>query len=291
MLAILIKLLKPLLAKMIYQEEKIRTIFWGPSRGSRYRIFKYGLSPLYGGWETDAQHLFCKYVKPGFAAYDIGANYGIHSLLLAKIVGPGGHVYSFEPVRQIFSGLVENIKLNKFSNVTCVNLAISDQSGIEEFFTAEHHGAGHLQSVGIKGGQKLTVETIMLDEFVFSKKNRPPSFIKIDVEGAESKVLSGGEKVLSLYKPILLVDLHNPREDVAVGRILLKFGYKAYRTNHMDFVKDLSIGWPNPDGLWGQFIAFSGENLIVYASHIFEHLSLVRFLQLFTLKQRSRFDS
>jgi hypothetical protein len=63
----------------------VRTVFAGPCRGMRYRIFPgYGHSYLYGGWERKSMDVMVHYVKPGSVAYDLGANYGMHTLLLAK---------------------------------------------------------------------------------------------------------------------------------------------------------------------------------------------------------------
>jgi FkbM family methyltransferase len=215
-----------------------------------------GLASLYGGWEEEAQALMKKHVPSGSVVYDLGANYGIHALFLARLVGEFGHVYGFEPVPHICSELQANVALNGFRNVTCVKAAVSDRAGSSSFFTGPHLGAGHLASAGDRQGEEVTVETVTLDDFVINRKNRPPDFIKIDIEGAEGKALAGSEKVLKKCRPIVLVDLHNPEQDLAVGRVLSNCGYEAYRSENGKKVKDLFRSWPDPDGLWGQIIAF-----------------------------------
>src|SRR4029077_1501096 len=225
----------------------------GPCRGIRYRIFPgMGLSPIYGGWEEDAQNLMLKHIEPGHVAYDLGANYGIHALLLARLVQKEGLVVAFEPVPQICSALQENVALNGFTNVTCVRAAVSDQTGTTSFVTGHHVGAGHISAVGDEQGISMSVKTVTLDDFVYNQKNRPPDFIKIDIEGAEGNALMGAEKLLRERPPILLVDLHNPEQDVTVGKILSKNGYTAHRTEDGSQVNDLLKGWPCPDGVWGQ---------------------------------------
>ena len=84
----------------------------------------------------------------------------------------------------------------------------------------------------------------------------PPGFVKIDVEGAEGSVLAGAEQVLIEARPILIVDLHTPAQDLAVGKSLSQAGYVAYRTEDGSQVREMEQGWPNPDGLSGQVIAF-----------------------------------
>ncbi|MGD8473902.1 MAG: FkbM family methyltransferase [Anaerolineae bacterium] len=197
-----------------------------------------------------------KHISSGCAAYDIGANYGVHTLLMAKLVGPLGHVYAFEPVPEIMACLRENVRLNRFSNVTCVELALGDWTGSSGFARGTDSSSGRLLGPGSPPGGDLSVGVTTLDEFVLGEGHRAPCLVKIDVEGAESRVLSGAERVLQAFHPTLLIDLHNPTEDVAVGGILLDLGYVAVRTCDGCKVRDLTRGWPETDGLWGQVIAF-----------------------------------
>lgn len=119
-----------------------------------------------------------------------------------------------------------------------------------------HDGAGHLAKAGAPGGAAIRVETVSLDSFVFEQGNAPPDFVKIDVEGAESSVLEGARRVLSTFRPVLLIELHSPEEDLRVGRLLTEFRYEARRTSDGSVVADLSKGWPNREGLWGKVVAY-----------------------------------
>lgn len=248
--------LKPVLSRTIWPERSVRTVLWGPCRGLRYRIFPdMGLSPLYGGWEPEAQALMVKNIRPDSVVYDVGANYGIHTLLMARLAA-SGFVYAFEPVPSIFAALEENISLNNFQNVECVPLALADEKSEASFTMGPHVGAGSLALPTRTPGDQIRVSTITLDEFVFDLRNPPPNFLKMDIEGAEGKALLGAERVLTEFRPVLLVDLHNPDQDLAVGRILLRCGYEAFHTENLLKVEDLSRGWPHPEGLWGEFIAY-----------------------------------
>ena len=232
----------------------VGTVLRGPARGIRYRIFSdYGLAPLLGRWEPSAQRLMEKHISPGCAAYDIGANHGVHTLLMAKLVGRLGHVYAFEPIPEIMARLRENVQLNGFSNVTCVELALGDWTGSSWFARGIDSSRGRL--VGPSSGE-LSVGITTLDEYVLGEGHRAPCFVKLDVEGAESRVLSGAKGVLKAHRPTLLIELHNPTEDVAVGGILRDLGYVAVRICDGSRVRDLTRGWPDPNGLWGQVIAF-----------------------------------
>jgi FkbM family methyltransferase len=252
----LLGLAKPVLARTLYRPGSVRTILLGPARGLRYRVFPHwGLAPIYGGWEPSAQRVMKAAIRPGDVVYDVGANRGIHTILFARLVGPTGHVYAFEPVGQLVHELLDNVALNGFSNVTPVALAASNRAGREPFFRGHHEGAGHLAASGDRVGAQVEVETIRLDDFAQRGGNRPPTFMKLDIEGAEGAALDGARELLREFKPTILVDLHTPEQDLLVGAILADYGYTAYRTETMSRIGSLRRGWPDPDGIWGQVVA------------------------------------
>jgi FkbM family methyltransferase len=254
----LIRLVRPVLVRTLLRPGSVRTIQWGPSRGLRYHIFpEWGFSPIYGGWEPDAQRLMVKHLKAGDVAYDLGANHGIHSLLLARLVGPRGHVYAFEPLPELLQALVDNVALNGFTNVTPVPCAVASRTERRQFYVGHSDAVGHLAGVGDVQGQDLEVATITLDDFVLRDGHQAPTFLKIDIEGAEGEALEGSARVLEQFHPTILADLHNPRQDALVGNLLADLGYVAYRTQDMTRVKRMRSGWPDPEGMSGQFIAFA----------------------------------
>ena len=254
------RLAKTLVANTWLRDGVVRTILVGPSRGLRYRIMTPFRAPVVGGWEPAAQRLMVRHVSPGSVAYDIGANIGIHTLLLSRLVGHNGQVYAFEPVPDLYARLCENVNLNPaLPAARPVQLALGDHSGTAAFFTGHHAGAGHLADSGPETGDRILVSTSVLDEFVYRDHHAPPGFVKIDVEGAEGSVLAGAEQVLSNARPILMVDLHSPVQDLAVGKSLTQAGYVAYRTGDGSRVRHLERSWPDPEGLSGQVIAFPVE--------------------------------
>jgi FkbM family methyltransferase len=254
--SVFIKALKPLAKRTVYREGAIRTILTGPCRGLKYRIFpQFGLSYLYGGWEPEAQAIMLSRIKQGETTYDIGANYGMHALLMAKLVGASGHVYAFEPSPPIFEALVEQMQMNGFHHVECFQAGIWDHSGTAAFLDGHHLGAGHCAEIGAGSGSRTEIAVLSLDDFVFEKGYCPPDFIKVDVEGAESKVLSGARRVLETFRPVLLIDLHSPEQDVAVGTTLAQLGYKARRTTEQNTIVNMLAGWPEVGGMWGQIVA------------------------------------
>lgn len=241
----------------VFRPGAVRTVLWGPCRGLRYRIFpQYGHSYLFGGWERKAVRLMVKHVTLNSVAYDLGANYGMHTLLLARLVGPMGLVYAFEPEPEIFSALNDQLALNHFDMVHTFQRAVAAEVGSAFFDRAHHRGAGHLVSeTDGRVATSFQVQTTTLDKFVFQEGHAPPSFVKIDIEGAESAALRGSLGVIAQYRPIFLIELHNPREDRSVGAILKSFGYVAVQVETGRLVRDMEKGWPDSDGIWGTVLA------------------------------------
>lgn len=239
---------KVTLQKVVFPEGSIRTVLWGPCRGLRYKIFPgYGWAYLYGNWERKVTRIFEQRIRPGSTIYDLGANYGMHTLLFSKLVGPSGRVYAFEPNPEIFAALKEQLRLNGMTTVIPVCKAVSSDRGEAWFDAAHHGGAGHLSI----GSGTFKVETTSLDDFVFRDRERPPDFLKIDIEGAESSALRGAANVIKRYRPDMVIELHNPTEDRSVGAILKEHRYSAYRVQDGSKVQDLDSGWPNPNGISG----------------------------------------
>lgn len=226
------RLLKPVLSRTIYRPGKVARILFGPAKGLRYTIFPgYGLSMIYGGWEPDVHAIMQQYATPGGTAYDLGANYGIYSMFLARLVGPTGQVYAFEPMPEIMTHLKANIALNQLANVEFVPMAASDNVGTTQFRIGSHAGSGHLEAADQyhpTSGGMIHVEQITLDEFV-RRGNRAPTFMKIDVEGAEGAVFAGATQILKEYRPVLVVEVHSADLGEKVGAALAAANYKAWR--------------------------------------------------------------
>jgi FkbM family methyltransferase len=248
-----------------WPDGSIRRILIGPSAGLRYRLLPhYGLGPIFGRCEPHLQHLMVKLLEPGHVAYDVGGNCGIHSLLMARLVGPTGTVCTFEPHPEVFKACSENMRLNDLVNVKVFELALGDKRETVHFAPGDHDAAGHVVAEGAEGGQ-FVVQSDTIDRLVEEGTAPPPSFVKIDVDGHESEVLHGGLATVSRYRPVLAVDLHHPQADRKVGRFLIDNDYVAFRQQSLRPIKNLSHGWPVPDGIRGAVLALPKEAVEKYA--------------------------
>lgn len=126
----------------------------------------------------------------GDVVLDIGANIGLYTLTLARRVGPTGRVFAFEPEPSNCALLRKNIEQNGYHNVTIFEKAVSDRSGKCNLYLSKTHGGLHrtYQSRACSGS--VVIESVRLDD-IADLRDQEVNLIKIDVEGAEPRVLAG----------------------------------------------------------------------------------------------------
>lgn len=149
--------------------------------------------------------LYKDFAMPDSVAVDVGANLGIHSLVLSYYVGARGKVFSFEPNVFVYRRMLDVLRENKISNVILSDKGVGDSIGTKYFNLNERDfniGKAHVSE---KRGQ--TIEMTTLDYELKSSK-LPVSLIKIDVEGYELKVLKGATETLIIHKPFLVCEFN-----------------------------------------------------------------------------------
>jgi FkbM family methyltransferase len=189
----------------------------------------YFFNTLYGD-EIKIIKFLIKNFKENDNFYDIGANYGFYTCLAQEFITEG-EIHAFESNPKIFRLLKENSRLDIFKNTFLNEVALSNKIGETEFYDREisrHSGGSSLiRQPHFKKYRIIKVKTTTLDEYILNHK--PPTIMKIDVEGGEPLVVKGASKLLQEYSPIIIMefmpdDLH--REAVS---ILLSNGYKVFR--------------------------------------------------------------
>jgi FkbM family methyltransferase len=160
--------------------------------------------------ESQVQQVMLGTLQAGDCMLDVGANFGLHSLLAGSIVGKSGKVHSFEPLPANLKKLRHHLKLNHLEKIVeIVPSAVSDSpEKIISFFSgAEELGATASLTKSTGNTKQLTVANIKLDDYL-PKIKQSVRLMKIDVEGAELKVLRGGQKLLQSHKPLLVIEVH-----------------------------------------------------------------------------------
>jgi FkbM family methyltransferase len=160
--------------------------------------------------EYQVQRVIIENLNQGDGMLDVGANFGLHTLLAGTIVGSTGEVHAFEPLPANVQILRHHMRLNQLESVVRITpSAISDspESEVAFFSGAEDLGVTASLASSECNTTRVVVPNTRLDDYL-SEIRRPIRLIKIDVEGAELKVLRGGQKVLEKFKPLLVIEVH-----------------------------------------------------------------------------------
>jgi FkbM family methyltransferase len=148
------------------------------------------------------------HVRAGGVTLDIGANMGWTARLMSRLVGAYGTVHAFEPVPSAYGNLLLNVETAALKNIIAYPLAASDRCGTTQLFLPSQEVTA-LATMRPPDASKACVvhkaETVTIDSLL----DRFPciSFVKIDVEGAEFKVLAGMERLIVRDHPIFAVEL------------------------------------------------------------------------------------
>lgn len=148
--------------------------------------------------ESDLMTDFLSELREGDVVFDIGANVGFHTCFAGNAVG-SGEVFAFEPYTENVEQLQRNIKNNELDNVNVFPVPLSDETGDVEFRTPDKSITGH-GTGGItlhEGEDTETMDAVRGDDLRLRRGIPTPNVVKLDVEGAEEKVLRGLEDTLA----------------------------------------------------------------------------------------------
>jgi len=166
-------------------------------------------------------------------AIDAGASFGVYSAFMSRYCNT---VHAFEPVPLSFSILSYQLIRNQIKNVVAHQSALSDRTGQRTMHIPKMSGTINYYRAGFETRSQedtLTVEVASTTLDKFSEKISDCTFIKIDVEGHEQKVLNGGMNTINSYKPSLLIELNDPHSESSKAVIdkLHSAGYTCYFLN------------------------------------------------------------
>lgn len=169
----------------------------------------YGSYVVYARYPEPLEMSFFEhYLRATDVVVDVGANIGAWSLIAAT-KSPQGTIIAFEPT-PVANKLRANLRLNNFTNVEVRSEVVSNKDGFEQFSIPKESEISHI-TTSKKGSRKLkamTLDTLIAQHHQIKKID----FLKIDVEGAEMKVLQGARKLFAKQK---------------IELVLFEFGKKA----------------------------------------------------------------
>jgi FkbM family methyltransferase len=202
-----------------------------------------GLVLFEGAYEGYVLRMLERLLPTGGYFIDVGANIGLHSLVAAKRVGPAGRVDAIEPEPFSRGRLERHLRLNRLENVELFPYALSDRRGtaVLHLSPSENLAKSSLREENVTMGLRtqspgsVEVRTRTLDEHVLSAGHRP-NVLKIDVEGAELLVISGGLSTLSPDDSAAILFEASDLQTAAFGYTtrdlktkLLELGYEVFR--------------------------------------------------------------
>jgi FkbM family methyltransferase len=198
--------------------------------------YAYMLAHMPEDWIEDDAAAVSAFVSPGDTVLDVGANLGVFCRRLARLVGPGGRVYAYEPIPQTYGFLRNNLRRLGLSQVEPLPFALSDREGTETMVIPTYRwGAECWYDARIKTAKanpqwrEIQVPCTTLDSFHLPRM----SFIKCDVNYHELALLLGGIETIRKYHPAMLIEVNPNPDDPASSAyqtlsLLRAEGYGAY---------------------------------------------------------------
>ena len=153
---------------------------------------------LFGTWEPDLTAFLRRRLRPGDTFIDVGANVGYMSSLASRLVGPHGAVVAIEPAPIAGAALQETVAMNDLTNTRLVAAAVSDRDDELVLFVGPSYLVTGDSTTVARAAQhrpllreQQRVRAAPLGSLVTREELATARLIKIDVEGAEDRVLAG----------------------------------------------------------------------------------------------------
>jgi FkbM family methyltransferase len=197
-------------------------------------------------WFEDEIKFLRRILRPGQRVIDIGANYGVYTLSMARAVGPAGSVWAFEPASSTAALLAQSIAANDFTHVTLDRSALSSRTGTARLSLNENSELNELIRGGRNAGPSEEVPLTTLDECLQRHGWEGIAFLKIDAEGEEANIVSGGKNFFSTLSPLVMYEVKAGNTlHLELITAFSALGYRSYR-----LVPDLNLLTPfQPDAV------------------------------------------
>lgn len=172
---------------------------------------------------------------------DAGAYIGDSSLAFTELTS--ANVHAFEPFKESYNKMLENIELNNVSNIVPVNASLSDKNGGDTIYLSGNNIQGITSDKNYRRYTKsFTVKGITIDKYV-QENNLNVGFIKVDVEGTERRLLKGAIETLKSQKPILLFSIYHTPDDFfelkpMIEKLDLGYNFKISKERPTTFLAD-----------------------------------------------------
>lgn len=181
-------------------------------------------------WFEDEIKFLNKFIYKDNNVIDIGANYGVYTLTLAKLIGDKGHVFSFEPCSETRKFLKKSIDANNYKNVTVNKHGLSNKKQVANLSINKDSEINTVtKETSLKGNyEKISLSN--LDSFIESYGWKDIDFIKIDAEGQESNIIAGGKEFFKINSPLVQYEVKDKESfNFSLIKEFESIGYYTYR--------------------------------------------------------------
>jgi FkbM family methyltransferase len=171
-------------------------------------------------WFEKEMDFLRHWLRLGMTAIDIGANLGVYSLPMARLVGPTGRVFAYEPGTAARALLERSRERNGADNlhVSACALSDSEREGRLAFGVSSEGNA-----LGNAGpGETVRITTLDMEEAAQGWTS--PDFIKIDAEGEEERILAGGREFFARHSPLVMFE-----KNEQLRTLFPALGYRLFR--------------------------------------------------------------
>lgn len=185
-------------------------------------------------WENKTRDVWVNIVKtltPDDVIWDVGAYTGYYAMLTASLVK--NKIYCFEPLKSNFEVLMKNINSNKFYNIKAFDFALSDTNS-EGFLKITNDIKNPSGSSLVDNGKKIKKTFPVKIRRADALDIEPPSLIKLDVEGAESKIIHGMIEIIKTSKPTMFIEILSIEEFELIQKVLSEVGYIIFRIDDIN---------------------------------------------------------
>lgn len=177
-------------------------------------------------WFEKEMDFLRHWLRPGMTVIDIGANLGVYSLPMARLVGRTGQVFAYEPGSEARALLERSRELNNAVNLHISPFALSDG---EREGRLVFGGSSELNALGDSGAGE-TVSIASLDSEDAARGWPSPDFMKIDAEGEEERILAGGRNFLARHSPLIMFEVKaGDKVNEQLRARFLGIGYRLFR--------------------------------------------------------------
>ena len=217
-------------------------------------------------YERDVSLFMMRVLQHGDVFVDVGANIGYMTVLGGALVGPTGRVFAFEPGKNNLPELRHNIALNGFKHVEVIESPVSDRVEDVDFYIYDGDGngnalfdAGKIPNNDPTRTSKVSLVSATLDALrPRFQQAGPVKLLKMDAEGAESRIIQGGSEFLKQTRiPFIISELHpsalhmmgtSPEE---LRALMESHGYQTYV---LPYEGNLPKFVPNGTAIFSKFI-------------------------------------